>query len=208
VGPGQPDLNIPVRTEGIDRFLWIGLDAAGWLARAEFTPDAGATGTITHADRCTAVANDHHYPDQCRRIQVRVSDLAAATGTLSLYVSLVKKLLGGVSFGNDTPRICLATRAGWIDTPALKQQAIVLHEIGHKLGMVPDGAGSLERLPLQYDHTHVGSHCHEGLAAAGAFDQYQFGRCVMFGEALAPNRNFCAACANAVRKANVGVGWA
>ena len=43
-----------------------------------------------------------------------VSDLAPATGTLSLYVSLVKKLLGGVSFGNDTPRICLATRAGWI----------------------------------------------------------------------------------------------
>nr|MCH9680321.1 hypothetical protein [Deltaproteobacteria bacterium] len=196
---------VEIRRGGEPRYLWMGIDQTPWLTAASFTPDSGPAQDIKA--HCTAVPNDHHYPDQCRNVRIALGSLPAGRGTVELYLVTVRKILGGVSFGTQTQRICVATRAGWVDVDPAKQQALVLHEIGHKLGLVPDGSGSLDRSPLQYDHTHTGSHCHWRLAPAAAYGPYEMGRCVMFGEALAPNQAFCQTCCDAARKADLSMGW-
>lgn len=208
VGPAQPDVTLPVLRGGQARYLWKAIDGMDWPGPVRFAPAGGDARGVTELAPVTAVPNDHHYPDQCRNIRVKVSGIAKEqeVGRLTLGVSIVERLLGGVSFGNASPRICLATRAGWTGVTAPKQEAIVLHEIGHKIGMVPDGLGNLDRLALQYDgNGHVGSHCHAGVPAD--FGLFHIGTCVMFGEAVGPNQAFCDACANAVRKADLSTGW-
>lgn len=206
VGPGQPARRIEVKEGETWRYLWMGINDMPWLTRVHFTPKGGSV-TVLPNEICAAHANDHHYPSQCRNIDVQVSEIPAGEGLLEIYAITVRKILGGIAFGSTTPFICVATRTGWIDTPPHKQQAIILHEIGHKLGMVPDGTGTLDRLPLQYSHTHVGSHCHYALPLKEAYTEYEIGRCVMFGEAIAPNRTFCDACKQAMIKAHLGAGW-
>jgi type VI secretion system secreted protein VgrG len=208
VGPESPEVTVPVRFRDVEHYLWHGIDDAGWLAEVLFQDANGTTSKVTASAPTIAVANDHHYPDQCRKVRVTTAGISASrqTGRLTLAIRIVKKLLGGVSFGNESPLICLATRSGWTGISARKQSAVVLHEIGHKIGMVPDGTGKLDRLPLQYDgHGHVGSHCHHGVRAD--FSPFEIGRCLMFGEAVEPNQQFCDACADAVRKADLSGGW-
>ena len=208
VGPGQPPVQFDVKRGNVPRYLWNAIDETDWRGAVEFEPADAAIQNVTDQTIVTGVPNDHHYPNQCQRVRLDVSGIGAtpATGKLSLVFSIVEKQLGGVSFGIGTPLICLATRAGWINVPPLKQQAIVVHEIGHKIGMVPDGTGMLARLDQQYDgNGHTGSHCHAGVQAG--FGPHDLGTCVMFGESLAPNQTFCVACANAVRKADLSTGW-
>lgn len=96
-----------------------------------------------------------------------------------------------------------------------KLATTVMHEMGHKIGMVASGVDSrksryIEATPFQYTGKgHKGSHCHRDVADEAA-DSYRGGggTCVMFGESGSARKDtFCPDCGKALKKINIGRGW-
>jgi type VI secretion system secreted protein VgrG len=128
------------------------------------------------------------------------------TGTLTVKVYTVNSMCGGLSF-NRGNLICVCTRAWWRAISESDQNQVMIHEMGHKIGMVPKGT-TLDRTANQYTGKgHVGSHCHTGLAVLASYDNVPGSRCVMFGMTNGVMA-FCAACAKAVKKMDLSAGWA
>jgi hypothetical protein len=118
---------------------------------------------------------------------------SSKTGRIRIKLRVVKGFSGGYS----EPRINIITvaqRAWWSDNSEPKRLQILAHEMGHKIGMVPEGLGtSLDAGPGLYGGTlnptadqkgHQGPHCSAGVAyAAGGAPAPWTGApgCVMFG---------------------------
>jgi len=98
------------------------------------------------------------------------------------------------------------------DNKPLKSDEIaraVIHEIGHKVGMVTDGTGKKpDMIPTHYvDRGHVGPHCHNGLPLLDSYSGVSTGNiCVMFGT-ITDQVAFCPDCAKAVKKMDLAAGW-
>lgn len=87
----------------------------------------------------------------------------------------------------------------------------VIHELGHKLGLVPTGTETslcdLDATPTSYEAKgHQGPHCHQGLARLDSYAGLSGARCVMFGEDCASS-DFCPACGEALKKMDLSAGW-
>jgi type VI secretion system secreted protein VgrG len=106
--------------------------------------------------------------------------------------------LGGINL------ITVADKAQWdVRTSAGKAQTL-MHELGHKVGMTPDGTGRLPRKPSCYytGQGHQGPHCSKGAAYTATTRRWSGSpQCVMYGASHAARpRTFCAECAPLVRK--------
>ena len=124
-----------------------------------------------------------------RQVTVDTSSLPdGATGTLTLDVKTVLTFRTGISLG-DNNAICVATRSWWAQRDNDKMKATLVHEAGHKIGMVPGGAvGGLDRQRSYYSRN--GGHCNHG-----------HNTCVMYGIITDERDNrFCALCSRSVRK--------
>lgn len=91
--------------------------------------------------------------------------------------------------------------------PATEIMSVLVHEIGHKIGMVPgpQGTQSLDRQGTYYDgRGHSGGHCHHGVATPLPADLSATGGlrpdCTMFGDTRASTAAFCAECRKSLRK--------
>jgi hypothetical protein len=131
---------------------------------------------------------------------------------LTLKVDWVNRMRGGLSFPNGN-LICVCTRAWWKTESTADQVQVMIHEMGHKVGMVPDGTGVLPDKPATYYDAkgHVGPHCHEGIPAGQAkYDSRADGnasKCVMYG-ATNGKTAFCAKnCAPVIKKVDLTAGW-
>ena len=215
VGPDQGPVVVPVVANGMrsgdgpaTRSLWKDVvDGQGWFVSATFTPDGKSAINLTEAD-CTPVPFAASTPSDCTKIEVDVSKLAVGSGTLKLQVNVVDRMRGGLSFGGN--RICVCTRSWWKDRDTAAQLQTMTHEMGHKVGMVCDGARKLPDKPDTYykDKGHVGSHCHFGLPVLDSYSNASNPKCIMFGSnATGRPSNFCENCAPAVRKMDLSAGW-
>ena len=149
-------------------------------------------------------------------------------------ISIRVRVLQGFVCGYSEPLanlVVVANRIGWSDDRSWDDDARVqtlIHEIGHKIGMVPAGVGpsldppatntlygNITSGPKANSYGHQGTHCKEG----ASYDGRQWGGrpgCVMFGAsglytklgtfARTP-REYCAECAKLVRKLDLD-GWA
>ncbi len=217
VGPGKPVVRIPiVNGSGTAKYLWKNLvPGEGWFVSARFLRNGGVAGTddvVIGAAQCTAVPINAANPDMCRAVKVDVTSLVAATGTITLTVNWVNRMRGGLSFGGGN-LICVCTRAWWQDESEASQNQVLIHEMGHKVGMTPSGTGKEpDKTATFYDNTkgHVGPHCHSGLPAAQArFDgagDNAASTCVMYG-ATNGKTAFCNVCTPAIRKQDLSTGW-
>lgn len=222
VGPGKPAVDIPIAGPGLtnpavkDRYLWNNLvPGEGWFVSAKFLRDGGTPGTDDVAipeAQCTAVPASAAKPDMCKKVSVDVTGLPAGTGTITLEVHWVDRMRGGLSFPGGN-LICICTRAWWADKTTEQQNQVMVHELGHTVGMVADGTGKLpDAVATLYTSAkgHVGNHCYNGNADGQArYDSATDSAnstCVMYG-ATNGKSAFCGNCAPAVRKLDICDGW-
>jgi len=209
VGPGKPDVEIPiVNGSGQSKYLWKNIvPSEGWFVSVKFRKDGSATDVAVPEADCAAVPADASVPDMCRKVKVKVSGLAAATGTITLTVNWVNRMRGGLSFGGGN-LICVCTRAWWQAESTDDQNQVMIHEMGHKVGMVADGTskGPDKTAKFYEGKGHVGPHCHQGLPVQDSYSGVSGSTCVMFG-ATNGITTFCADCTPAVRKVDLSSGW-
>jgi len=218
VGPGKPAVDLVPRGAGLtsaaekDRYLWKNIvPGEKWFISAQFLPDGGTVGAdevnIPEPD-CEAIPVNEATPDRCKKVRVKVSDLAAGTGTITLKINWVDRMRGGLSFGGGN-LICVCTRSWWRNKSTDSQNETIIHEMGHKIGMVADGTGKLpDKVATHYTGKgHVGGHCHNGLSAElASYSGVHGSTCTIFG-ATNGVAVFCDNCKPAVRKMDVSEGW-
>lgn len=211
VGPGVKDIVIPIADDsGNAKALWQGLvPDEGWFVSASFVPNKEAVDKKAIAiaeDKCVAIPVIASAPGKAKKVQIDVTALPPGKGIIQLKVNWVNRMRGGLSFGSNL--VCVCTRAWWQDISAKEQNETLVHELGHKIGMVPDGNKQLDKTATQYSGKgHIGSHCHKGLSAdLDSYSGVSGSTCVMFGAGNG-KLNFCGNCQPAVIKVDLSYGW-
>jgi hypothetical protein len=214
VGPGKAKVVIGVTAAGLlsphtvkTRYLWHDIvPGEGWFVEAKFHKDGGGTTPIPEAK-----VGHKGNGDYWNEVEVDVTGLAAATGRIEVKVHVVDRMRGGLALGGAN-QTCVCTRSWWSDRADAKQKRTIIHEMGHKVGMVADGSGDLpDKVSTHYSGKgHAGDHCYEGCTAGQANYATSANRnastCVMFGSANS-HTAFCANCEKAVKKLDIGSGW-
>jgi type VI secretion system secreted protein VgrG len=221
VGPGQAPRRLSVVVGGNAKSLWKNIvTGEDWYVSGTFVRDGETAVVNIPAGLVTAVADDPGVADDCTTVSVDVAALeklvnanwlrklfdrvSPFVGTITLTLNIVNRMRGGISIGGGN-LICVCTRAWWRPISGDEQNQTMVHEMGHKVGMVPTGT-TLDATPNQYTGKgHVGSHCHTGLAVLASYSNVT-GTCVMFG-ATNNKSAFCADCAKAVKKVDLSAGW-
>lgn len=207
-------------------FLWYGLDDTDDAAKSWFISlDLGFEDTATSSRQDIAV------PDA--KVTVGGNAIRALGGYASvkialgnaeldalrdptnptpgkLVVALQVRAVNGFSNGfsvNGINVTAVAHKAAFeVREEAAKSQTVI-HEIGHKIGMVSDGLGKKPNKPTtQYTgQNHTGSHCSKGATFTPPKTWSGDPGCVMFGESHAKRPgDFCDECAPIVRKLDLG----
>lgn len=228
VGPGAQKVRILSRVR--DRFtgveeekaLWVGLvSGESWYVSSKFRQNGSLRSQAIPEAACIPVATNSNRPDFYNAVDIDVSGLRPGVGTITIKANLVDCMCGGLEFP-DSNLICVCTRAWWNMESSRDQVQILIHELGHKFGMVPNGSDSAlhryydARLPDKpesyYDNVkgHVGPHCYFGLPDNQArYDNdtdRAASKCVMYGATNGKIR-FCGNCGPALRKVDLARGW-
>lgn len=166
-------------------FLWLDLDPPN---SAESRWYLGGRFVETSTGRTYPIPSGAVAPIGKTAVSVNTSSLPnGSVGIIELKVKVVDRFRTGLSFGKNV--ICVATRAGWQQRANDDMKSTLVHEAGHKIGMVPDGsAGGLSKQGTYYQRN--GGHCN-----------YLTDKCVMYGM-IHPGRDnrFCPKCQVSVRK--------
>lgn len=192
-----------------DRYLWIDVvPGENWLISATYQPEGGGSPVDIPPNKCTAVPTSAGASSS-KQVNIDVSWLPAGRGHLTLKVNLIDRMRGGLASDGNLVVIC--TRAWWSNKNSASQNQTLIHEVGHKCGMVADGTGSgPDRTPNQYtDKGHVGSHCYRGLGVQASYSgsaSVNSSTCVMFGATNGHTR-YCVSCRPAIRKQDLSRGW-
>jgi hypothetical protein len=211
-GPGRSTM-FRIRGRGLrrpytttDHFLWIDINEDDWFVSCKFTAQAGGEYNIPK-DRCRPIMVEGSS-SRANCVHVDLSALPSEAGRLEMRVNWVDRMRGGLSFSGSN-LILIATRVWWNNKSAASQNEAMVHETGHKLGMVPTGADNgPPRHSMQYTHHgHVGSHCHAGVPEANDYSPlHSQAQCVMFG-GLSGHSRFCHLCGPQVSKVDIHAGW-
>lgn len=165
-------------------YLWVDLDPVGtpeavWNFGGTFIENNGTSHTIPVA---AITANGR------RKVNVDTSSLSnGAQGIIKVSLKLVDYFRTGLSLAKNM--ICVATRASWTQRADNDMKSTLVHEAGHKVGMVPGGStGGLAKQSTYYQKN--GGHCN-----------FSTNVCVMYGEIHSGRSNrFCSVCEKSVRK--------
>ena len=216
VGPGAAPVRIPVLLNVAGELkrkpLWNNLvTGEGWFVTASYFSSAGGFPTSLAESTLTPSGDWASAPGYLNLIDVDVTGLPAGTGTIVLRVNLVKGMRAGLSYRRKN-LIVTSAMSYWRGKSTPKQNQVLIHEMGHKVGMIPKSTDSLTPPPYQYtEHQHVGSHCHNGVALpAGQQTAFPNGSqgttCVMFGATNGVS-TFCSECGPLVKKLDSSDGW-
>lgn len=195
-------------------YLWRNLvTGEGPNISASFIDHNGATHNITSdvslgpvevgtSGICKLNVDTSHFPDHF------FSD-ASNQGAIRVNFDAVNRMRAGIALGDNVIVIC--TKAWWRTTPNDKMLNVMVHELGHKISMIPDGTGKkVDRTSKQYTgQGHRGSHCSNGYsydAPTKAWSNEAGTKCVMYGSTNGV-REFCDVCESAVRKTDCNVAW-
>lgn len=103
--------------------------------------------------------------------------------TFDITLRVADGWTNGFSF-NTINLITVAERVVWDDMSDAIKKYTLNHELGHKVGMTPDGTGRLPTKPSCYytGQTHQGPHCSKGATFTAATQVWSGAPgCVMFG---------------------------
>ena len=217
VGPGKSPVEIVTAATGIvskkfkTMYLWNKIvPGEDWFVSAIFRKKGGKADDDVKIpkSKVTLIPQNKALPDKCQKLSIDVSELSEATGMILVTVNLVDMMAGGLSFGNGN-LICVCARSWWRDKSDSAQNDVIVHEMGHKIGMVSNGSKKLpDKVKTHYtEKGHIGPHCHEGLAEKiKSYSGVSGSKCVMFG-ATNGKSAFCPNCSPAVRKVDLSGGW-
>lgn len=215
VGGSITPVNVPIiKRDSIDgnRYsLWHNImPEEDWFVECYFLKDGGSISdrVVIDKSRCTPVQAVGCGVGDCDSVDVDISGLAPNTGKIILTVNWVNRMRGGLSFPK-TNIIAVRTRAWWQNKSNDAQNQVIVHEIGHQLGMVSDGTGKLpDKTSYLYDTSkgHIGNHCHMGIPSGQSrYDSQTDGKlsmCVMYG-ATNGKIAFCIECAKVLQKVDL-----
>jgi hypothetical protein len=220
VGPGESDVVINIAGPGKknpkvkSKYLWQEIvTGEGWFESAYFKDASTNMVTEISEGSCTAVAVNSANPFMSRKVKIDVTKLPAGkTGKIVIKITWIDRMRAGLSFTSNN-LICVCTKAWWQTNSAAEQNQVIIHEMGHKIGMTPDGEGNKpDKITTFYgdDQGHVGSHCHHGIPAGqtryDATEDAALSDCVMYGSTNG-HAAFCEHCAKAAKKQDVNAGW-
>jgi hypothetical protein len=146
---------------------------------------------------------DHHT------LAVDTSSLPRSTGEISAVVLVVDIQGMGLSLPTENLVTVASQRLDGTRVPSDTMAGILVHEIGHKIGMVPGPQGDpdLDEQSSYYDgRGHSGGHCRHPAPLLG---DYRGARptpapeCTMFGDIRTKTTKFCALCETSVRKLDI-----
>lgn len=214
VGPGKPKVTIPVTARGLlapndtkTRYLWHDIVAGeGWFVSARYIKGDGSEVTIPAA-KVTSKGTGNYW-DQ---VEVDVTALPAGNGKVEATVNVVDRMRGGLALSGAN-QTCVCTRAWWANKAESGQVQTIIHEAGHKVGMVANGSGSQpDATATHYSGSgHAGDHCYKGCTAGQAnyssSANTTASECVMFGTGNGKSA-FCGNCEKAVKKLDINAGW-
>jgi type VI secretion system secreted protein VgrG len=216
-----PDPTDPTRLRKITipYSLWKNMDTTDWFIQAGFQNTTTGALTPIPKSNITPITLIGHATDNCRSLNVKVSNLSTTTqiGKIIVRVNVVKGFTGGLSYPN-TNVLCVCTKSWWVKKTDIKQNQILIHELGHSIGMVSDGGGvKPDKVSTHYGDSralrsdssrgHRGPHCYFGLSATlSSYHGVRGSSCVMFG-ATNGLSSFCINCAPAVKKMDLTKGW-
>lgn len=213
VGPGRPRVTIPIVARGLrsphsvaTRYLWHDLvPGESWFVEAKFYKNGGGVTAIP----ASKVAHKG-VGDFWNEVEVDVTGLTAGVGRIEIKVNVVDRMRGGLAISGANT--CVCTRAWWRNQSDSKQECTIIHELGHKIGMVADGSGNRpDKVATHYSGKgHVGDHCYKGCAAGQvSYDDsasLRASQCVIFG-AVNQKNAYCTNCEKAVKKLDINAGW-
>lgn len=206
------DILLHDMTMNLPYFLWYNIDPAeDWFVKCHFMTKRGVIMNNIRIPKaqCTIKSTPGMVSGHYNLVEVDLSGVPPEKGTLVLTVNCVDRMRGGISMSALVPTAIVCTKSWWNPTPESQQNNIVVHEVGHRLGMVSDGSGKFPDKPAcYYDHSHIGRHCHKGIVG-GLRDYKSMGilsECVMFGETTDEN-TFCDDCAETVKKLDLSEGF-
>ena len=219
VGPGSSSITINVAGPGKTnpaiktKYLWQKIvTGESWFESATFEDPTSGVVTVIDEKHCTAIPVNGANPNASSQVKIDVSKLPRGTGKITLTLTWVDRMRAGLSFGGSN-LICVCTKAWWKNKTAAQQNEVIVHEMGHKIGMVPGGTGNLpDKTDTFYDSSkgHVGTHCHHGIPAGQArYDaaaDATLSDCVMYGSTNSHSA-FCEHCAVAAKKQDINSGW-
>ena len=115
------------------------------------------------------------------------------TGKITADINVAEGFHGGWSF--PTQNIIVIATRNWYDMRYTEdsKKAIVIHEAGHKIGLVPNGNGSLAEqstLDKVHDPAATKFHCNDR-------------GCTMWWTTEYTKSMYCAVCAKSVRKVDL-----
>lgn len=209
VGPGAvPILFSVINAKGKSSALWNNIvKNEDWFVDCIYTDSITGRTTSISKTQCTPFSSKGptNYYNQ---VKVDVSNLPLGNGHIELKVNSVNRMRGGLSF-TGTNIVAICTRAWWRTISTADQNQVMIHEVGHKVGMVPNG-NKLDKPVNYYDSNqgHVGSHCHTGIPIQKRYDDSVSAKrsmCVMYG-ATNGKTAFCTDCAKCVKKTDVSNG--
>lgn len=211
-GGGAAPIPIPITdAAGKKHALWNNIvTGEGWFVECYFIKTGGTLAHKVNIEeaKCTAVQSPTNSAGYFNSVNVDVSSLPAVAGTITLKVNWVNRMRAGISLGS-TNVVAICTKAWWRNQSEARQNQVIIHELGHQLGMVSNGSGKLPaKTSYHYNTTkgHVGDHCHYDIAAGQArYDSTADGtnsKCVMYG-ATNGKSAFCVECIKAVKKVDL-----
>jgi type VI secretion system secreted protein VgrG len=183
-----------------DKYLWWGINPT------EDAKNGGHGNWLTPGSAYYVGADGVHHPLDDTDITVDTTQRVSGLGgydTVKVHLpwsarnfwssntvrfGMTLKVVKGFSGGYSEPNvnlITIATSAWWRPYTDAKRLQILNHEMGHKIGMLPDGTGKkLDKPGSHYtDKGHQGPHCSNGAVynAALATPWQGLPTCVMFG---------------------------
>jgi len=163
-----------------------------WLLKAVFIPDGAK-------DECEnkRIPDDNITPDYDSIVVSTGSLPRNATGKIKAWVYVAKGFAGGRSYGNNI--IVVATRSWRDKSRSIRQMRQTLtHEVGHQLGMVPNGKQLGKGLIAQSTLDKVNDPAFKEYGKAA---HCSVKSCVMFWKGhKGRGEKFCANCDKSVRK--------
>ena len=214
VGPAERKVTLPITAAGLlpphtikPRYLWHDIIAGEtWFVEAKYHKDGGGIIDIP-ASRCTHKGVGNYWHE----VEVDVTGLPVGTGQVRMKVNVVDRMRAGLALGGAN-QTCVCTKAWWRSITDNSQKGTIIHELGHKLQMVTDGAGNKpDKTNSHYKGKgHAGDHCHMGCSAGQSMYNNRTNSasatCVMFGTSNG-KLAFCADCAPALKKVDLTAGY-
>jgi hypothetical protein len=211
------------------RFLWFDYDdiddaknggRGRWLKRrVQFNDGKAAPIKLDNADVVLGPKSGKFH----QKIKVTLKkDLRHLIMTRKGNLELSVRVVAGFSGGYSDPManfITVCNHAWHKDIPTSERMQTLVHEVGHKVGMVSDGTGiapdappnlygNFRSGPKENNQGHQGPHCEKGITYNKANDSWTGAPgCVMFGANIGGGNTtpptFCSDCEKAVRKMDI-----